>query len=194
MWDHYQTMRIACEQICRGRAPWVALGNFMNDWYANHFFEREQLIIDPLPETYPSEHHQWVAFCAASVRWFCSTYEVPHPSWVNDPRYVLSEPWYMRDHPPSYQHYLRETTAEEFVHHNIYCGNRVYTNKYERNDQNRLLGEHPVDVEKRRALARKTTERLAQEWTERDRMIQEYMPTAQAIRAASMERKRAAQQ
>src|SRR2546429_9913825 len=77
MWDHYQTMRITCEQICRGRAPWVALGNFMNDWYANHFFEREQLIIDPLPETYPSEHHQWVAFCAASVRWFCSTYDVP---------------------------------------------------------------------------------------------------------------------
>lgn len=33
--DHYQTMRVAFEQISQGRRPWTALGDFMNDWYKN---------------------------------------------------------------------------------------------------------------------------------------------------------------
>lgn len=192
--DSYQTMRLSCEQICRGREPWVALSGFMNDWYANHFFEREQLIIDPLPETYPPGFHQWVAFCAASVRWFCSTYEVPCPSWVDDPRYVLSEPWYMDDHPSLWMD-LRETTAEEFIQHNIYCGNSVYKNKYECDERGLpMRGGHPVDVQERRAWARKMTERLAQKWTEQQRRIDEYMPTALALRATYAARKQAEQQ
>src|SRR5260370_679710 len=117
---HYQTMKLSFEQICQGKREWTALGNFMNDWYAYHFEERERLIVDPLPETYPADFHRWAVFCAASVRWFCSTYEVPCPSWVDNPRYILPEPWYMSN-PPSLWQDARETTAEEFKCHNIYC-------------------------------------------------------------------------
>lgn len=179
--NHYQTMRLSFEQICQGETPWVALGNFMNDWYAYHFEEREKLVAEPLPEVYPQEYHKWAVFCAASVRWFCSTYELLCPSWVDNPRYELPEPWYMDYQPASWER-LRETTAEEFTRYNIYCGDCVYKNKYERDEQGFPLRFHPVDLQKRRELVRGAGERLAREWAERERVIREYMPIAQALR------------
>jgi hypothetical protein len=178
---HYQTMRLSFEQICQGETPWVALGNFMNDWYAYHFEERERLVVDPLPEEYPQEYHKWASFCAASVLWFCSTYELPCPSWADNPRYVLPEPWYM-DYQPGFREHLRKSTAEEFTRYNIYCGDCVYKNKYERDEQGSLLRFHPVDLQERRNLVRSAGERLAREWTERERLVREYMPIAEALR------------
>src|SRR5512146_2881044 len=90
----YQTMRLSFEQICQGEREWTALGNFMNHWYSYHMDEREQLISDPLPGHYPPEFHRWAVFCAASVEWFCRTYEVACPTWVHDPRYMLDQPWF----------------------------------------------------------------------------------------------------
>ena len=191
--DYYQTMKLSFEQICQGTRPWVALGNFMHAWYADHFDERERLIVDPLPEVYPPEFQQWAAFCTASVRWFCATYEIACPSWVEKPQYVLTEPWYM-DHPRKYWREQRKETAEEFRHHNIYCGSRVYTNKYERDEQGLPLRTHPVNLQERLAIVRPAGERLAREWVERDRLIQEYLPKALALKAAYKERKLATQQ
>src|SRR3984893_2565610 len=91
---HYQTMRLSFEQICQGEREWTALGNFMNHWYSYHADERERLIMDPLPENYPQEYHQWAVFCAVSVEWFCNTYDVLCPGWVHNPLYVLDEPWF----------------------------------------------------------------------------------------------------
>lgn len=173
--SHYQTMKLSFEQICGGKRPWTALGNFMNDWYAYHSDERERLIIDPLPQVYPAAFQQWAAFCSASARRFCSTYEVCCPTWVDDPQYVLSEPWYM-DHRPSLWQRLRETTAEEFSRHNIYCGNWLYTNKYERDEQGLPLKAHPIDLQERHALVRIAAERLAREDAEWERCKQKYLP------------------
>lgn len=180
---HYQTMKLSFEQICQGQSPWIPLGNFMNDWYAYHLDERERLIRDPLPESYPVEFRRWAAFCAASVRWFCATYEIPCPGWVDNPHYVLSEPWYMSAPPSLWQH-ERETTAEEFTQHNIYCGNRLYTNKYERDERGKFLKAHPVDLQERRALARRATARLEQKRAEEERWEQEWLPVLQAGREA----------
>lgn len=192
-YDRYQTMRLSFEQICQGENPWIPLGIFMNHWYGCHFDERERLIVDPLPETYPQEYHEWAAFCAASVRWFCSTYEIPCPSWVDDPNYVLSKPWCV-SYPRSKWKELNKDTAEEFKRHNIYCGNRVYKNKYEEDEHGNWLRFHPVDLEERRVVARIATDRLARHWAEEDRLLQEYLPTALALRAAAQERKLAMQQ
>lgn len=158
---HFQMMRLSFEQICRGERPWTALGNFMNDWYAYHVDEREQLIADPLPDQYPQEYHQWAAFCAASVRWFCSTYEVPCPAWVDDPQYVLITPWYL-DHAKSEWAQLRASTPEEFSRQNIFTGNTLYTNKYERDSRGFPLKEHPVDLQIRRTVVREAATRLRQ--------------------------------
>ncbi len=158
---HYQTMRLSFEQICQGADPWSALDGFVDDWYAYHLNERERLVHDALPERYPVEFQQWAAFCAASVRWFCATYEVPEPKWIDDPRYVLAEPWYL-DAPLALWQQRRETTAEEFTQHNVYCGNRVYVNKYEVDVHGRPFRRHPVDLQERRALVRIAATRLQQ--------------------------------
>lgn len=185
---HYQTMKLSFEQICQGQTPWVPLGNFMNDWYAYHLDERERLISEPLPKTYPQEYHCWAAFCAASVRWFCSTYEVSCPSWVDNPQYILSEPWYM-GHPSVLWQKQRETTAGEFTQHNIFCGNRVYTNKYELDERRRPFKTHPIDLEERRALVRAAAARARQEEAELDRLIRED-PHLQALKARRAAAKR----
>ncbi len=168
---HYQTIKLSFEQICQGKRPWTALGNFMNDWYAYHDDERERLVIEPLPEIYPAEFQQWAAFCAASVRWFCSTYEIPCPSWVDKPQYILSKPWYM-DHPSAYWQEQRKETAQEFAQHNIYCGDRVYINKYERDEQNLPFRTHPIDLQKRRVQVRIAATRLQREHAEMDHYYQ----------------------
>ncbi len=127
---HYQTMKSSFEQICQGKRVWTALGNFMNDWYAYHEDEREKLIIDPLPDSYPSEFHRWAAFCAASVEWFCNKYGVLCPSWVFDPKYILADPWFFSEKETLRSYYLTKT-PEEFTRRNIFCGNRMFANKWE---------------------------------------------------------------
>lgn len=128
--DRLQTMRLSFEEICQGQDPWIPLGNFMNDWYAYHADRRQELVADPLPETYPSAFHQWATFCAAAVEWFCNTYRIPYPSWVYSSKYTLSETWFFHDR-EKVQTRLLTTTPEEFTRRNIFCGNRMFLNKYE---------------------------------------------------------------
>jgi len=127
-----QTMHIAFQQICASERPWTALGNFMNYWYAYAKDQREALIVDSLP-TY-DEHslyeHQWAVFCAAAVEWFCHTYMVPCPSWVQNPKYMLSEPWFFHVNERAKARLL-QTTPQEFQRRNIFCGDRCFANKWE---------------------------------------------------------------
>src|SRR6266849_6171213 len=52
-----------------GESPWVALGNFMNEWFDYAIVQRAQRIADPLtlPEEPDTDALRWAAFCAASV-------------------------------------------------------------------------------------------------------------------------------
>jgi hypothetical protein len=131
-------MRIAFEQICAGEREWTALGNFMNYWYAYAKDRREELVADPLT-AYDEQslyQHRWAVFCAASVEWFCNKYHVPCPSWVHDPKYTLSKPWFFHLHEPVKSRLL-ETTPEEFARRNVYCGDNCYANKWELAEQYR---------------------------------------------------------
>src|SRR5689334_14158340 len=94
--EQLQTMALTDSEICQGEPPWVALGNFMNDWFDDAKDRREQLVIEPivLPSQPDRELLRWAAFCAASVEWLCARYKVPCPSWVSDPVYTLAEPWF----------------------------------------------------------------------------------------------------
>lgn len=131
-----QTISITFQQICAGEGEWIALGNFMNYWYAYAKDRREALVADPLP-AYDEQsfyQHQWAVFCAASVEWFCNKYMVSCPSWVYNSKYKLSEPWFFYLHEPAKSRLL-ETTPEEFIRRNIYCGNNCFANKWEMLDQ-----------------------------------------------------------
>jgi hypothetical protein len=128
-------MAVAYAQICQGERPWTALGNFMNDWFGFAKDRRASLVIDPLPEqeAWTQDTHRWAAFIAASVEWLCQKYGVACPGWVHNPEYVLPEMWWWSAgaQKPQVRARLIKETPEPFTRRNIYCGNRMYNNKYE---------------------------------------------------------------
>ncbi len=141
--DQLQTMALTYQEICQGEQPWVALGNFMNDWFDYAKDRRAELVAAPisLPETLNHEKFRWAVFCAASVEYLCERYEVPCPSWVHNPAYCLPEPWFDAPmaHKLQVREYLVRQTPEPFTRRNIYCGNRMFANKYEFAAQYRRL-------------------------------------------------------
>ena len=130
-----QTMKRAYQQICAGEDPWIALGQFRNAWYGYAKDVRPALVEQPLeaPEQETLSMQQWQAFCAASVEFLCERYNVPCPAWTQHPGYVLSAPWWhvKRVDTPSLRAQLAEHTPEPFARRNIFCGNRLFQNKYE---------------------------------------------------------------
>lgn len=137
--DRLQTICLSFQEICQGHDPWIPLGNFLNDWYAYQVARREDLVVDPLPQNYPADLHQWAAFCAASVDYLCEQYDVSCPSWVHHPDYQLSTPWYYSPgaHKSQVRERLRQRTPEPFIRRNIFCGNRMFQNKWEALEQHR---------------------------------------------------------
>lgn len=108
----------------------------MNHWYAYHADQRLMLVSEPLqePENVSSDNHRWAAFCAASVEYLCQLYNIPCPEWVQDSKYVLEESWFysLGAHKPEIRERLKQDTPEVFTKRNIFCGNRIFMNKYER--------------------------------------------------------------
>ena len=133
--SHLQTMAFTYQEICQGEEPWVALGNFMNDWFDYKKDRRPELVAMPLslPERWTDEQFRWAVFCAASVEYLCDRYGVFCPSWVYHPVYHLPEPWFdaLMAHKPEVRERLIRETPEPFTRRNIYCGNRMFNNKWE---------------------------------------------------------------
>ncbi len=133
--DRIHTMALTSQALCQGESPWGALGKFMNEWFDSARKQRAQLVADPLalPETPDPHTLQWAPFCAASVEWLCEHYRVPCPSWVQNDTYCLPEPWFDSPgaHKPQVRERLLQQTPEPFTRRNIFCGNRMFANKYE---------------------------------------------------------------
>jgi hypothetical protein len=130
-----ETMRWAYQQTCAGKDPWTGLGCFSHAWYGYAKDNRAALISEPLekPEQETEHTRRWAAFCAASVEFLCERYHVPCPHWVYDPSYTLPDPWWRTPQAadPGMQADLRRTTPAPFKRRNIFCGNRIFQNKYE---------------------------------------------------------------
>lgn len=166
---HFPTMRLAFEEMCQEWSnaaktspwnPWIPLGIFSHAWYdwgrtrLSHDelkAQREAMVAEPLHEGYPPELHPWAAFCAASVAWYCTTYEVNCPAWPLAPKYILADPWCFGR--PLSQN-TRKLTPPEFARSNIFCGNAVYTNKYEFGKDGFPLTAYPLDLAHRREVVR----------------------------------------
>ena len=130
-------MAWAYQQICAGEDPWTALGNFTNAWYDYAKDIRAALVSEPLvkQEQDTEYNRHWGAFCAASVEFLCDRYGVLCPEWVQEPDYMLSTPWYgdnivnLAD-TVVLEHRIK-TSPTPFARRNVFCGNRLYQNKYE---------------------------------------------------------------
>jgi hypothetical protein len=130
-----QTIAEAYRQICEGEEPWIALGNFRNAWYGHAKDRRVELVSEPLgkPAQDTEFANRWGAFCAATVEFLCERYDILCPQWVHDPGYTLETPWWHteRADDPKILKRLVQTTPEAFARRKIFCGNRLYQNKYE---------------------------------------------------------------
>ena len=133
--EHLHTMAATYQEICQGEEPWIALGNFLNDWFDYAKDRRAELVAAPLslPQDANQYQQRWAAFCAASVDYLCARFSVPCPAWVSHPIYTLPDPWF--DAPMAHKPEVR--TPEPFTRRNIYCGDRVFANKYELAEQHR---------------------------------------------------------
>lgn len=123
--------------------PWVPLGNFQMDFFRNWSDQRMELLRDPIQEqpyipkpdaTKEIQHHQWAVFCAASAEYLAHMYELEVPVWAQNPAYCsLDEAWYfapMAYEIESVRDQIIATTPIEFAQKNIFCGPKVYVDKY----------------------------------------------------------------
>ena len=46
--DHLYTMAATFQDICQGEEPWVALGNFLNEWFDYAKDRRDELVAAPV--------------------------------------------------------------------------------------------------------------------------------------------------
>ena len=130
-----QTFRLSFMEICAGEAPWIPLGKFMHQFFGSLSHLRPQLMEESIeiPDNCTTEQFRWAVFCAASVEYLCQKYNLACPEWALSPRYSLEAPWYyaLGADLPRVQEKLRQTTPAPFAKRNIFCGDRVFNNKYE---------------------------------------------------------------
>lgn len=132
---HLQTFRRSFMEICAGESPWIPLGKFMHQFFGSFSHLRLELVEESIevPENCSSEQFRWAVFCAASVEYLSQKYNLTCPEWALSPQYSLEVPWYydLGADLPRVQEKLRQTTPEPFIKRNIFCGDRVFNNKYE---------------------------------------------------------------
>ena len=131
----YHTITETFENICKGETEWVAIGNFLNDWWYYAVDSRKKLIETPLAPAPTSGLHRWAAFCAAMVEWLCEQDDIPCPSWVKQKGYVLPDPWFYDDK-WTRKAKLLATSPASFKRRNIYGGDRMFLSKRD------VKGEH----------------------------------------------------
>lgn len=124
----WHTIAETVEQIYRGQTPWVAIGNFLNDWWLYAVEHRSELVAAPLPPAPNPEMQRWAAFCAAMVEWLCQQENLPFPAWTSQKDYTLPNPWFLYEK-SSRRSWLLATTPAPFKTRNIFGGDRMFLKK-----------------------------------------------------------------
>jgi len=126
-----QTAAETLALIVRGRDPWLALGQFLDDWRGADVALRPDLCREPLPDVAAlpdvagdGEHVRWAALLAAAVEWLCRQDGLPFPTWTSRSEYRLPEPWFLYPGWRLRAWQLVETPAP-FKMRNIFGGDRI---------------------------------------------------------------------
>jgi hypothetical protein len=118
-----QTAAVTLQLIADGVDPWLAVGQFVDDWRRADPAERPRLVSEPLPDVAPA-YLRWAALLAAAVDWLCAQDRLPAPSWTNRPEYRLAEPWFLYPGWRLRAWQLAETPVP-FRMRNIFGGDRI---------------------------------------------------------------------
>ncbi len=123
-WHRYSAAE-GFQRIKKGENPWVALGDFLDDWRRSHQEDRFSLVEQPLEEAATIEEQQWAALFAATVEQLCSQEHIAPPAWTTALHYYLPEPWYPEARTENLRRFLKETTPEIFKKHNVFGGESI---------------------------------------------------------------------
>ena len=121
---HRQTIAETFERICGGATPWVAIGDFLDDWRRSSVEHRYELVEIPIAPAPTADLQHWAAFCAAMVEWLCWQDGLPFPAWTNQENYHLAEPWFIYEG-RRLRAWQLVTTPAPFKMRNIYGGDRM---------------------------------------------------------------------
>ncbi|MBA2680012.1 MAG: hypothetical protein H0U76_16650 [Ktedonobacteraceae bacterium] len=121
---HRQTAAETFDRILNGTTPWVAIGDFLDDWRRSAVEDRYELAEEPIAAAPTPEMLRWAAFCASMVEWLCWQDDLPFPEWTGQEDYVLKEPWFIYDGWRLRAWQLVMTPAA-FKTRNIYGGDRM---------------------------------------------------------------------
>jgi hypothetical protein len=110
--------------------PWVAIGDFLDDWRFTEQPDRPALVQEPIASAGVAETNvelrRWAAFCAAMVEWLCYQDGAPFPSWTANETYRLAEPWFLYPGDLLRAWQLTSTPAP-FKMRNIFGGDQMLT-------------------------------------------------------------------
>src|SRR5205807_1204306 len=123
-WWHRQTASETFERISNGTTPWVAIGDFLDDWRTSAVQDRLELVNAPIAHASTPELQKWAAFIAAMVEWLCWQDGLPFPGWTDQQDYILTEPWFLYKG-RNLRAWQLVTTPAPFKMRNIYGGDRM---------------------------------------------------------------------
>ena len=118
-----QTAATTVDLVVRGVDPWIAFGQFLDDWRRTALDQRRQLVQES-PALVEGDSLRWAALLAAAVEWLCTQDAHPLPSWTSRPEYCLAEPWFLYPGWRLRAWQLAETPTP-FRMRNIFGGDRI---------------------------------------------------------------------
>jgi hypothetical protein len=82
-----------------GEGPWIALGDFLDDWYRADPDQRALMVAEPIAIAESDPNRRWAALFAAVVDWLCwiTAPRVEPPAWIADDIFTLPEPWFVSE-------------------------------------------------------------------------------------------------
>ena len=123
-WHRYTVLE-SFNRIRKGENPWVAFGDFLDDWRRSDQKDRFELINEPLGKVETTEEKRWAALLAAAVEQLCAQEELNPPAWAKEAEYYLSEPWYPTVRSENMRKLYHEVTPLIFKQHNVFSGDRI---------------------------------------------------------------------
>ena len=118
-----QTAADAVRLVADGVDPWLAVGQFLDDWRRRAPPDRGALVAESPPGV-TGDALRWAALVAAAVEWLCAADGVPFPTWTGRRVYRLREPWFLYPGWRLRAWQLIDTPAP-FKARNIFGGDRI---------------------------------------------------------------------
>jgi hypothetical protein len=123
-WHRYNAAE-SFKRILEGENPWVAFGDFLDDWRRSDYEDRLELAAQPLEKASTLDQQRWAALFAGAIEQLCTLENHPVPSWTKEPCYYLQESWFPSARKEEFRRLVAETTPEVFKRRKVFVTDRV---------------------------------------------------------------------